>query len=129
VIILDANVLIAFLDEQDPHHRDSKDLIEANFVEGFGVSAVTLAEALVYPAKAGKEDRALFSIRRLGVKTIGVEPDDGMSIAHLRANHTIRMPDALVLLCALPTGSRIATFDRGLKTAAHEAGLGTVEVA
>jgi len=129
VIILDATFLIAFLDEHDPHHRDSKDLIEANFVEGFAVSAVTLAEVLVHPAKAGKEDRALSSIRRLGVKTIGVEPDGGMSIAHLRANHAIRMPDALVLHCALSTGSRIATFDRGLKTAAHEAGLGTVEVA
>ena len=129
MIILDATFLIAFLDEHDPHHRDSKDLIEANFVEGFAVSAVTLAEVLVHPAKAGKEDRALSSIRRLGVKTIGVEPDGGMSIAHLRANHAIRMPDALVLHCALSTGSRIATFDRGLETAAHEAGLGTVEVA
>ena len=129
MIILDATFLIAFLDEHDPHHRDSKDLIEANFVEGFAVSAVTLAEVLVHPAKAGKEDRALSSIRRLGVKTIGVEPDGGMSIAHLRANHAIRMPDALVLHYALSTGSRIATFDRGLKTAAHEAGLGTVEVA
>ena len=129
MIILDATFLIAFLDEHDPHHRDSKDLIEANFVEGFAVSAVTLAEVLVHPAKAGKEDRALSSIRRLGVKTIGVEPDGGMSIAHLRANHAIRMPAALVLHCALSTGSRIATFDRGLKTAAHEAGLGTVEVA
>ena len=129
MIILDATFLIAFLDEHDPHHRDSKDLIEANFVEGFAVSAVTLAEVLVHPAKAGKEDRALSSIRRLGVKTIGVEPDGGMSIAHLRANHAIRMPDALVLHCALSTGSRIATFDRGLKTAAHEAGLGTVEAA
>ena len=129
MIILDATFLIAFLDEHDPHHRDSKDLIEANFVEGFAVSAVTLAEVLVHPAKAGKEDRALSSIRRLGVKTIGVEPDGGMSIAHLRANHAIRMPDALVLHCALSTGSRIATSDRGLKTAAHEAGLGTVEVA
>ena len=129
MIILDANVLIAFLDENDPHHRDSKNLIETNFVEGFGVSAVTLAEALVYPAKAGKEDRALSSIRRLGVKTIGVEPDGGLSIAHLRANHAIRMPAALVLHCALSTGSRIATFDRGLKTAAHEAGLGIVEAA
>ena len=129
MIILDATFLIAFLDEHDPHHRDSKDLIEANFVEGFAVSAVTLAEVLVHPAKAGKDDRALSSIRRLGVKTIGVEPDGGMSIAHLRANHAIRMPAALVLHCALTTGSRIATFDRGLKTAAHEAGLGTVEVA
>ena len=129
MIILDATFLIAFLDEHDPHHRDSKDLIEANFVEGFAVSSVTLAEVLVHPAKAGKGDRALSSIRRLGVKTIGVEPDDGMSIAHLRANHAIRMPDALVLHCALSTGSRIATFDRGLKTAAHEAGLGIVEVA
>lgn len=128
MIILDANVLIAFLDESDSHHRDSKNLIEANFLEGFGVSAVTLAEVLVYPAKAGKEDRALSSIRRLGVKTIGVESEDGMSIAQLRANHAIRMPDALVLHCALSTGSRVATFDRGLKTAAHDAGLGTVEV-
>jgi len=129
VIILDANVLIAFLDENDPHHRDSKNLIETNFVEGFGVSAVTLAEALVYPAKAGKEDRALSSVRRLGVKTMGVEPGDAIPIARLRASHAIRMPDALVLHCALSTGSRIATFDRGLITAAHEAGLGTVEVA
>lgn len=129
MIILDARVLIAFLDEYDSHHRDSKNLIEANFLEGFGVSAVTLAEALVYPSKAGKEDRALSSVRRLGVKTIGVEPNDGIPIARLRANHAIRMPDALVLHCALSTGSRIATFDRGLITAAHEAGLGTVEVA
>ena len=126
MIILDANVLIGFLDEQDSQHQASKNLLEEHFLEGFGVSALSVAEALVYPAKSGREDHAYSSLRRLGIKSIGVEPEDGIDIARLRSRHSIRMPDAVVLHCALSTGSRLATFDKALRLAASEAGLDTV---
>ncbi|HEV8013529.1 MAG TPA: PIN domain-containing protein [Pontimonas sp.] len=126
VIILDSSVLIGFMDEQDSQHQASKDLLEEHFLEGFGVSALSVAEALVYPAKSGREDHAYSSLRRLGIKSIGVGPEGGIDIARLRSRHSIRMPDAVVLHCALTTGSRLATFDKALRLAASEAGLDTV---
>lgn len=128
MIILDANVLIGFLDGEDSYHQASKDVLEEHFLEGFGVSTLTVAEALVYPAKSGREEQAYASLRRIGIKTVGIEPEDGVDIARLRSRHNIRMPDAVVLHCALATGSRVATFDKALRLAAHDAGLETVLV-
>lgn len=126
VIILDANVLIGFLDATDPHHAASMELLERHFVEGFGASVLTVAEALVHPTRVGRGDAALAALRRIGVRSIPVAESDAAALAHVRNEYRLRMPDAVALQAARSTASALATFDEALASAASRAGVSIV---
>jgi predicted nucleic acid-binding protein len=96
---LDASVLIALLDPADTHHQSARTALEAHADDDLRIAAHTLAEALVHPARAGKEQAAR---RLIGTLEITVDPIDeqvAVAAARLRAKHgsALRMPDALVL--------------------------------
>lgn len=100
--VLDASVLIALLDPDDPHHAASRAALEAHVDDDLRIPAHTLAEALVHPARTGKEREAR---RLIGSLEIAVDPvDESMAVAaaKLRAEHgpALRLPDALVLAYA-----------------------------
>lgn len=124
MIVLDANVVIGFLDANDPHHQASLDLLERHFVEGFGCSVLTIAEALVHPTRVDRQDAALASLTRIGVQVIPLDASDAIALAEVRSTHRLRMPDAVALLTAMQFGAELATFDTGLATAAEHAGVG-----
>jgi len=124
VIVLDANVVIGFLDANDPHHAASLDLLERHFVDGFGCSVLTVAEALVHPTRVDRQDAALASLTRIGVQMIPLEASDAISLADVRSTHRLRMPDAVALFTAMQFGAELATFDAGLASAAERAGVG-----
>lgn len=126
MIILDANVVIGFLDANDPHQEASLDLLERHFVEGFGCSVLTVAEALVHPTRADRQEASLDSLTRIGVDMIPLEASDAIALADLRARYRLRMPDAVALLAAMRFGAHLATFDAGLASAAEQAGVGLV---
>ncbi len=123
MIILDANVLIGFLDADDPHHLASLDLLERHFVEGFGSNVLTVAEALVHPTRVGRQDAAAASLAQIGVQVIGLDAADAAPLPGVRNAHRLRMPDAVALHTALQTGSALATFDASLAAAAERAGV------
>lgn len=123
MIVLDANVVIGFLDANDPHHEASLDLLERHFVEGFGCSVLTVAEALVHPTRADRQDAALASLTRIGVHLIPLDASDAIALADVRSTYQLRMPDAVALLTAMQFGSELATFDSGLASAAERAGV------
>ncbi len=123
MIILDANVLIGFLDAADGHHDASVDLLERRFVDGFGSSVLTVAEALVHPTRAGRHDAAMTALLRIGVRVIALSASDAAALAHVRNTYRLRMPDAVALHTALSTGSDLATFDDVLVEAAGRAGV------
>lgn len=50
MIVLDANVLIGFLDERDAHHTSARLVMEKFVEEGYAASVLTVAEALVHPS-------------------------------------------------------------------------------
>jgi predicted nucleic acid-binding protein len=127
VIVLDANVVIAFLDANDPHHAASLDLLERNFVDGFGCSVLTLAEALVHPTRADRQDAALASLTRIGVEMIPLEASDAIALADVRSTYKLRMPDAVALFTAMQFGAQLATFDADLASAAERAGVARAE--
>ena len=56
--VLDASVLIALLDPGDAHHMASRAALEAHADDDLRIPAHTLAEALVYPVRAGREREA-----------------------------------------------------------------------
>ena len=123
VIILDANVLIGFLDATDPHHDASLDLLERHFVDGFGSNVLTVAEALVHPTRVGRQDAAAASLAKIGVQVIGLGTAEASSLAGVRTAQRVRMPAAVALHTAIQTGSALATFDASLAAAAERAGV------
>ena len=128
MIVCDANVLIGYLDDTDSHHSGVKRFVEENFVEGFGASVLTLAEALVHPAKHNKEVRSEVALRRIGMRFLHLEASDAIGLARLRSTHEVRMPDAVVVHTAMVTGSKLATTDRALARVAAEAGLSVLAI-
>ncbi len=123
MIVLDANLLIGFLDANDPHHRTSTALIERRFADGFASSVLTIAEALVHPARADREDAALAALLRIGLQIIDVKASDAAALARVRNTYRLRMPDAVTLYTALNWGAELATFDETLAAAAERAGV------
>ena len=128
VIVWDANILVGYLDDTDSHHEGIVQFVEEHFAEGFATSVLTLAEALVHPAKAQLEDRSETALRRIGLRVLGLEATDGAALARVRSSYDLRMPDAVVLHAAMTTGSKIATTDRGLAAQAARAGVSVVSV-
>ena len=121
VIILDANVLIGFLDATDPHHAASVDLLERRFVDGFGSSVLTVSEALVHPTRVGRQDAAMAALLRIGLQVIALSASDAAVLAQVRNEYRLRMPDAVALHTALSTSSELASFDEALIDAADRA--------
>jgi predicted nucleic acid-binding protein len=123
VIILDANVLIGFLDATDPHHDSALDLLERHFADGYGASVLTVAEAVVHPTRVDKQDAAMAALRKIGLQVLPIEPSEAQALATVRNRFRIRMPDAVALHAALSTESALATFDDALSRAATQAGV------
>jgi len=99
---LDASVLIALLNPDDEHHAAARTALEAHADDDLRVPAHTLAEALVHPARAGKEREARRFIAALEIAVDPVDEVVAAAAAKLRAEHgkALRMPDALVLAYA-----------------------------
>ena len=127
MIVLDANVVIGFLDANDPHHGASLDLLVRHFVDGFGCSVLTVAEALVHPSRVDRQDAALASLTRIGVQRIALDASDAIALAEVRSTYRLRMPDAVALFTAMQFGWELATFDAGLAAAAQQAGVALAE--
>lgn len=127
MIILDASVLIAHLDNGDHHHADARVLLEANSEEALGASRITLAETLVSPARAGRLADAEAALRRLGVNELALGENAPGRLARLRAEVGMKLPDCCVLMAAQEHTGIVASFDSGLLTAARRLGLKTID--
>lgn len=99
---IDTSVLIALLDPGDLHHQAARDALDAHADDDLRIPAHTLAEALVHPARAGKDREARRLIARLEIAVDPVDEAIAVAAAKLRAAHggALRMPDALVLAYA-----------------------------
>jgi predicted nucleic acid-binding protein len=126
VIVLDASVLIAHLDADDPHHERAGRLLADAAPQPLAASPLTLAEVLVAPARAGRLDRASAALEELGVVTVPLGDDAPLRLAVLRAGTALRLPDCCVLLAAETAGAAVATFDGRLAGAARERGHAVV---
>jgi len=123
VIVLDASVLIAHLDEADAHHQRATELLINTADEALGASPLTIAEVLVGPARAGTLDAARAALAALAVTTVTLGDEAPTRLAVLRANSRLRLPDCCVLLAAETMQAGIATFDDKLARAATQLGL------
>lgn len=122
-MVLDANVVIALLDEGDGLHERAYDLVEDHAWDEFCTSALTLAEMLVRPASRGHTDRERGTIERLGVRIVPVTDPTAHRAADVRASSRLGMPDAVVLVTAQAVHGQLATFDRKLRRIAQAEGI------
>lgn len=89
------------------------------------ITAITLAEVLAGPLKAGKDalaERYEGALREgLGWRVMDITADIASRAARLRVRYGLRLPDALQLSAALVSGAHgLATHDRDFGKAAQE---------
>ena len=126
MIVVDADVLIGYLDNDDAHHDSAVALLEREIDDQFVASSLTLAEVLVGPTRAGRVVDALGALRDLEVSEQPLPADAAVKLAELRATTGLRMPDCCVLLAAREVQARVASWDVRLNNAAKRIGLDVV---
>ena len=67
MIVLDATVLIAYLDGSDEHHSKATRLLVEHAGEAFAANTLTVAETLVRPARDGRVADATAAFAALGI--------------------------------------------------------------
>jgi predicted nucleic acid-binding protein len=124
VIVLDASVLIAHLDERDALHARAEEALERAASEPLGCSSITLAEVLVGPARHGQLSAAQAAVAELEVQEIPLGPDAAVRLATTRAEVGLKLPHCCVLLAAQEAAAHaILTFDDALARVAEQSGL------
>lgn len=123
MIVVDASVVIAFLDPGDPHHDRASALFEAHIAGGFRLHEVTLAEVLVGAVRTGRGAQRLDDLIALGVTVHESEAGEPLVIAEMRASTGLKLPDCCVLVAARALSLPVATFDGQLAAAARGLGL------
>lgn len=126
MIVLDASVLIAYLEGEDRHHEAAEALLAREIDDDFGANPLTLAEVFVVPARDDRLDEVRLTLRELEVEELPFPGDTAVKLALLRSETGLKMPDCCVLLAAEHIGARLASFDDGLRKVAVKRGLQTV---
>ncbi|GAA1806851.1 type II toxin-antitoxin system VapC family toxin [Nostocoides veronense] len=128
MIVLDANVLIAYLDDSDALHRQAVDALESVADEEWVAHPVTLAEVLVGPARrtAAHLQQAVDTLSAIGVDEAPWNGSDALTLAQLRAETHLKLPDCCVLLLTEREDSSLLSFDGALCRAAERRGITVV---
>jgi predicted nucleic acid-binding protein len=118
VIVLDASVLIAFLDSDDTHHAAAEQLLTQAVDDDLAVNSLTLAEVLAPPVRDNRLDAVLSALHALEVQELNFPADTAIRLAQLRVTTGLKMPDCCVLLAAEEAAASVASFDERLGQAA-----------
>ena len=124
MIVLDASVLIAHLDDRDALHDRAEEALTSVAAYPLAASPLTVAEVLVGPARAGRADEAVGVLRALGISEVPLPKDASTRLAELRARTGLKLPDCCVLLAAeTAPADAVLTFDERLLAAATRRGF------
>jgi predicted nucleic acid-binding protein len=122
--VLDASILLAYLDASDAHTNAAKAILEN--ADGLAASVITVAESLVGAAAAGRLDEQLEAFADLEIRQVSIGSDAAPTLAHLRSTTGLKMPDCCVLHAASTINAEaIGTRDASLAKAARERGYET----
>jgi predicted nucleic acid-binding protein len=126
VIVVDASVLIAHLDERDALHAEAVTLLLDAAEQPLAASPLTIAEVLVGPARKDRLDAAVDALELIELQEIPFAADAAVRLAVLRATTNLKLPDCCVLLAAQDgRAEAIITFDDRLGREAERLGLGS----
>jgi predicted nucleic acid-binding protein len=122
IVVLDASVLIGYLNPGDAHGPAAGRLLQEAAVrdDSLSISTVTLAEALVNPVRDGTDNAVLAAVEALEIAEVGFPPGAALSLARLRVDTGLKLPDCCVLLAALDRQAALASFDARLIDAAGQ---------
>ena len=113
MIVVDASVLIAHLDDGDALHDRATALLLESAGVPIAASPLTLAEVLVGPARAGRLEAAQAALDALEVQEVPFGADAAARLARLRATTRLKLPDCCVLLAAEDAAAeRVLTLGR-----------------
>jgi predicted nucleic acid-binding protein len=127
MIILDASVLIAHLENTDGHHARATGIMRDNCHDEFAASSVTLAEVLVGAIRADRGEQVRQALADLQVQSLGLGAEAAWELARLRVRMGLKLPDCCVLYAArTQPAAQLATFDDRLATGAAALGIGVV---
>lgn len=121
MIVLDASVLIAYLDESDAHHVQALKVLSTT--ERYRIHTLTLAEVLVRPTQAGRAVELIDKITAIGIRELERVPDEARQLADIRVSTPLKMPDCCVLMAATAHAASLASFDERLRDVARSRGL------
>jgi predicted nucleic acid-binding protein len=125
MIVVDASVLLAHLDSDDASHARAEASLLGAAEHPLAASALTLAEVLVGPARAGHLELAKAQLAALEIKEIPVAAGSADRLARLQVETGLKLPDCCVLLAALITSADgLLTFDQKLAKTAQDLGIG-----
>ena len=123
MIVLDASVLIRYLDGADAQHEAADALLSRALDDELAANPVTIAEVLVGPGRIGRLEAAMSVLQALGVEELPFPVSAAAGLARLRATTGLKMPDCCVLLTASASGAAVASFDARLVRAAEGLGV------
>jgi predicted nucleic acid-binding protein len=116
--VLDASILIAYLEKTDVHNQHATDAILEAADTQFLMAPLTYAEVLTGFVKTGDVNRAIQIIEgTLGVQVVaspGTPQHQATQLASLRANTNLKMPDVVVLQTAIDNDAAVLTLDKKL---------------
>ena len=128
MIVLDASVLIGFLDGDDNHHAAAEQLLTQGIDDDLAVNSLTLAEVLVAPVRDGRLEPVLAALHALDVQELTFPDDTAVRLAHLRVATGLKMPDCCVILAAEDAEATVASFDERLAHTAEMRNLPVLRV-
>jgi predicted nucleic acid-binding protein len=130
--VVDAGVVIGFLDRHDVHHAASAAALRRTEVDGDGlaVPASVLAEILVGPLRRGIGTTAVDRLfDGLAATIIPADEMVARAAAALRAGTGVRLPDALVVATAIVADAdRLLTTDARWSSAVAQRFGGVIEI-
>jgi predicted nucleic acid-binding protein len=126
IVVLDASVVIAFLDRSDAHHTAAAEVVGRIRRDELVIPASAYAEILVDPSRRGAD--AVAFVRRfvadLGIRIEPLTAAMAERAASLRSGHrSLRLPDALVLATADTLGATALTCDQSWPRVSRRARL------
>jgi predicted nucleic acid-binding protein len=100
LIVLDASVVVAFLDPADRRNESAVSALEGYAAEETVLPASAYAEVLVHAARVGELETVREKIKALLTRIAPIDEPVAEEAARLWARHpALRLPDALVLAC------------------------------
>ena len=116
-VVLDGDVLIAFLDASDAQHEIAVDALRPRLGtnQQLLIAASVYAEILVRPLQRDSADAVEAFIDAISATIVPVDRVIARRAAQLRGTHRgLRLPDAISLATALVAGAEYVTLDRRL---------------
>jgi predicted nucleic acid-binding protein len=117
LVVLDASVVIAFLDGDDALHERAIEAIAGRRADELVIPASAYAETLMLPYRRGPDAVARVErfVQDFAIRIQPVERNIAREAARLRARHpALRLPDALVLAAGDALGADpVLTGERG----------------